>query len=237
MAHSKWLFFKNLVGFAPEIVLITACVLLIPGLLLLQRITLAKTGATLYINRVAALIAVVLSIVYFLLIWASPVEFTVLHGLQSTLFTYWFRLAFSFLMIPFFLHLFYETRIRNLFYTFEHYYVLLFAFVGLHGLVICTNFFNLFLFVELYALSVYYLLADRRFSPYALESAFKYFVVSSVSSAIMLLGAYFTYYATGSIDFNSIKTLNLVDDSYLTLGVFLVSMALLVKIGAGLFYF
>lgn len=109
--------------------------------------------------------------------------------------------------------------------------------MGLHGLLVCTNFLNLFLFVELYALSVYYLLADRRFSSYALESAFKYFVISSVSSALMLFGAFFVYYSTGSIDFNSIKTLNLVDDYYLILGVFLVATALLIKIGAGLFYF
>jgi len=61
--------------------------------------------------------------------------------------------------------------------------------------------------LELHSLALYVLVAMNRYSTLSLEATLKYFLLGSISSALMLFGVSFIYGACGSLDFYDISYL------------------------------
>ncbi len=83
----------------------------------------------------------------------------------------------------------------------EYYVLMLFAMLGMMLMASATNFIIMYLGMELMALSVYVLVAYQREVLRANEAALKYFILGSLSSAMLLYGITFLYGVTGSFDF------------------------------------
>jgi proton-translocating NADH-quinone oxidoreductase chain N len=79
------------------------------------------------------------------------------------------------------------------------YPLLLWLVIGLVGMVLAADLFNLYLFCELMCVAAYVLVAFRRGDASAIEAGFKYLVMGSVGTVTMLLGISFVYRETGSI--------------------------------------
>ena len=80
------------------------------------------------------------------------------------------------------------------------YYPLLVLLVaGLLGMVMAGDLFSLYLFCELMSISAYALVAFRREQGTAIEAGFKYLIVGSLGTALLLFGISFVYRAGGSL--------------------------------------
>jgi proton-translocating NADH-quinone oxidoreductase chain N len=80
------------------------------------------------------------------------------------------------------------------------YYPLLVLLVaGLLGMVMAGDLFSLYLCCELMSLSAYALVAFRREQGTAIEAGFKYLIVGSLGTALLLFGISFVYRASGSL--------------------------------------
>ena len=78
------------------------------------------------------------------------------------------------------------------------YPLLLLMLAGLLGMLLTTDLFNLYLFCELMSISAYVLVAFRRHTDTSVEAGFKYLILGSTATLIMLLGISWIYRETGS---------------------------------------
>ena len=94
----------------------------------------------------------------------------------------------------------YSGRYLVLDRRYETYYPLLLLLVtGLVGMVLAADLFNLYMFCELMSVAAYVLVAFRRRLATAIEAGFKYLVMGSVGTVIILLGISFVYRETGTL--------------------------------------
>jgi len=85
----------------------------------------------------------------------------------------------------------------------DRYYLLLLTLIaGLVGVTLADDFFTLYVFWELMALSSYSLVAFRKWSWEAVEAGFKYLVMSTMGSLAVLLGIAVLYGIAGSLRFD-----------------------------------
>ncbi|MDJ0806809.1 MAG: proton-conducting transporter membrane subunit [Gammaproteobacteria bacterium] len=71
--------------------------------------------------------------------------------------------------------------------------------MGISGMVMTRDLFNLFIFIEITALATYGLLAlDKR--PASLAAGFKYIIATSLASTFFLLGTMLLYHLTGTLN-------------------------------------
>jgi proton-translocating NADH-quinone oxidoreductase chain N len=83
---------------------------------------------------------------------------------------------------------------------YETFYPLLLLLVtGLAGMVLAGDLFNLYMFCELMSISAYTLVAFRRHTDTAIEAGFKYLIMGSAGTTILLLGISFVYRASGRL--------------------------------------
>jgi NADH-quinone oxidoreductase subunit N len=82
--------------------------------------------------------------------------------------------------------------------------LLLVAAAGMDLLALSASFVTLFVALELFSVTLYALCAFEVGSAASLESGFKYLVLGSVGSAVLVYGAAFIYGATGSFQFDAI---------------------------------
>ncbi len=103
--------------------------------------------------------------------------------------------------------------------------------LGATGITFTGDFFNLFVFIEITSIAAYGLVASSR-TKGALEAAFKYMVVGSISSTFILLGVVFLYKATGSLNMMDIagKLLGGISSAVLALITLLILSGLLVEL-------
>ena len=98
-----------------------------------------------------------------------------------------------------------------------------------------TSFVTLFVGLELFSLSLYVLCAFDGKSRASLEAGFKYLVLGTIGSIVLVYGAAFLYGATGSFMYGGVAA-SLAEggshDSIVTLGTALVLIGLLFKVGA-----
>jgi multicomponent Na+:H+ antiporter subunit D len=80
-----------------------------------------------------------------------------------------------------------------------YYPLLLLTQVGLFGIFMSKDLFNLFLLTELTTVSASALIAFRFHQEIAIKAGFKYLIMSSLGTMIMLLGIYFVYQSAGSL--------------------------------------
>ncbi|MEN8177061.1 MAG: proton-conducting transporter membrane subunit [Pseudomonadota bacterium] len=71
--------------------------------------------------------------------------------------------------------------------------------MGISGMVMTRDLFNLFIFIEITALATYGLLALDK-SPASLAAGFKYIIATSLASTFFLLGTMLLYYLTGTLN-------------------------------------
>ncbi|MBN1811323.1 MAG: NADH dehydrogenase [Anaerolineae bacterium] len=83
---------------------------------------------------------------------------------------------------------------------YETYYpLLLLLATGLVGMVMAADLFNLYMFCELMSISAYVLVGFRRRTQTAIEASFKYLMMGSVGTVILLLGISFVYRERGHL--------------------------------------
>ncbi|MFP7696245.1 NADH-quinone oxidoreductase subunit NuoN [Trueperella sp. LYQ143] len=116
----------------------------------------------------------------------------------------------------------------------------LFATGGMMAFVSSFNLLSLFIALEVISLPLYVLCATaRRKRLLSQEAALKYFVLGAFSSAIFLMGSAFIYGSTGSLDFAVIFTYEYragLSTALLTMGVIMLVIGLLFKVGAAPFH-
>ncbi|MEM3921384.1 MAG: proton-conducting transporter membrane subunit [Nitrososphaerota archaeon] len=89
---------------------------------------------------------------------------------------------------------------------FDRYYALLLTLIaGMIGVTMANDFFTLYVFWELMAISSYSLVAFRKWSWEAVEAGFKYLVMSTLGSLAALLGIALLYGLAGSLRFDAVK--------------------------------
>jgi len=94
----------------------------------------------------------------------------------------------------------YSGRYLALDHRYETYYpLLLLLMTGLVGMVMAADLFNLYMFCELMSVAAYVLVAFRRRLDTAIEAGFKYLVMGSVGTVIILLGISFVYREMGTL--------------------------------------
>jgi proton-translocating NADH-quinone oxidoreductase chain N len=119
----------------------------------------------------------------------------------------------------------YSGRYVALDQRYELYYPLLLLMVtGLLGVLLAADLFSLYLFCELMSASAYVLVAFRRRTRTAIEAGFKYLVMGSLGTAIMLAGIGFIFGATGHLSLSH-------GTSPLTLGAYVGLACLLIGLG------
>lgn len=88
----------------------------------------------------------------------------------------------------------------------EYYYLLLLTLVaGMVGVAFAGDFFNLFVFWELMCISSYALVSFRKYRWEPIEAGFKYLMMSSVGSLMVLYGISLLYGLTGTVNFRLIR--------------------------------
>jgi NADH-quinone oxidoreductase subunit N len=80
----------------------------------------------------------------------------------------------------------------------EYYALVLFAVVGMLGLVSCRELVSLFVALEIMSIALYALAGQQRSRPESQEAALKYFLTGAFSSAFFLYGVALLYGVTGS---------------------------------------
>jgi len=119
------------------------------------------------------------------------------------------------------------------------YALVVFSFCGAGLLAAFGNMAMLFLGVEILSIPVYVLAASKKHDLASNESGFKYFILGSVASAILLFGITLVYGATGSFDLAVIS--NFVQDGsetsiIMNVGITMILVGFLFKISAAPFH-
>ncbi|KNE76023.1 NADH-ubiquinone oxidoreductase chain N [Candidatus Burkholderia crenata] len=123
---------------------------------------------------------------------------------------------------------------RNLFRG-DFFLLGLFSLLGQCVMISGNNFLALYLGLELMSLSLYAVIALRKDSPQANESAMKYYLLGALASGFLLYGISMLYGATGSLELNEIaKTIatGRINDAVLLFGVIFVVAGVAFKMGA-----
>jgi len=81
----------------------------------------------------------------------------------------------------------------------SYYTLFLLLIVGLLGIVITGDVFNLYVFLEIAAISSYALVAFNKDTPESMEAAIKYLIVGSIATAFILLGVALLYGQYGTL--------------------------------------
>ncbi len=107
--------------------------------------------------------------------------------------------------------------------------VLVVLFMGLNMLIFTRDLFNVFVFLEITAISMSGLiLLDDHHQAHA--AGFKYLLASSLISAFYLLGVVLIYYGTGSLYFDEIINMKSSLTPMATIAVFLMVMAIVIEL-------
>ncbi|MBE9567862.1 MAG: proton-conducting membrane transporter, partial [Proteobacteria bacterium] len=75
--------------------------------------------------------------------------------------------------------------------------------MGINGMVMTRDLFNLFIFIEITSIATYALIGMQR-TGNVLAAGFKYIMATSIASAFFLLGTIFLYYQTGTLNIDDI---------------------------------
>ncbi len=108
-------------------------------------------------------------------------------------------LAVSLLAVIASIHYFRDNRNQD-----EYYALILLATVGMMVVASANDLLSLFVGFELASMSTYVLAGFEKKNPLSLEAALKYFIIGSLSSALMLFGMSLVYGITGSTNIPAI---------------------------------
>lgn len=128
-----------------------------------------------------------------------------------------------------------EYLIQFKFYMGEFFTLGLFGVLGMFVMISANNLITMYLGLEIMSLSLYAMIAMRKDSAEAVESAMKYFVLGALATGMLLYGFSMIYGATGSITFNEMAAIiatGEVDRVVLSFGVVFIVIGLAFKLGA-----
>lgn len=117
----------------------------------------------------------------------------------------------------------------------EFFILLLFGMLGIMVMISAGSLLTMYLGLELLSLSLYALVAFKRDSAVAAESAMKYFVLGAIASGALLYGTSIIYGVTGTIEFQGIAAAAAQFDALnipFTLGVVFIVVGIAFKFGA-----
>ncbi len=117
--------------------------------------------------------------------------------------------------------------------------ILLFVLCGALVLFSFWNLVMLFLGIEIVSISLYIMAGSRRFDIRSNEAGFKYFLMGSFASSILLFGIALIYGASGSFELDKIAeyAAGHADSTLFQVGILMVLSALLFKVAAVPFHF
>jgi NADH-quinone oxidoreductase subunit N len=234
MFNSKIIFFL----FLPEFFIVISLLCL---LLFLTIITKRRPELVTYnVLEFCWFFCLLFVIFYFFLVLFTPASYYLLFGVYSTHLIFFVKLFLSFCFIVYLLYLW--TELRNfIFYSYEFLIVLVFSLVTLNLLLSSYSFVNIFIFLEIFGLCVYYLVASQR-NLRSLEASVKYFIFGSISSIFLAFGFFLIYFSTGIIniidlDLFAYNNVGLSRNLIYQLGCFIVVLSIIAKIGGGFFFY
>ncbi|KAA1002404.1 proton-conducting membrane transporter [Paraburkholderia panacisoli] len=99
--------------------------------------------------------------------------------------------------------------------------------MGIDGMVMTRDLFNLFVFLEIVSIATYGLLGLDR-TPAALAAAFKYIMATVIASTLFLLGAVLLYYVTGTLNIDDLIAVRAGLDSPIAVTAVLLVFACLI---------
>ncbi|MGF6470858.1 complex I subunit 5 family protein [Paraburkholderia youngii] len=126
-----------------------------------------------------------------------PVSINLRFGLWEGLFTF----SVNVVALLGALHLW--DRLRGNYAALLLYLILV---MGIDGMVMTRDLFNLFVFLEIVSIATYGLLGLER-TPAALAAAFKYILATVIASTLFLLGAVLLYYVSGTLNIDELLSL------------------------------
>lgn len=235
----------QIITYIPEIFVLTGLILsLIILTILFQRkyTPSTKNSTRVYtpdLNTVAWYLCFILSFFYLILQLNTESTYFFTFGIYSTHLIHTFRVILTLIFLLFLIYL--KTDLKNFtFYSFEFLIVMVFLFLTLSNLLTCNSFLNIFIFIEIYSLGVYYLVAAQRVDK-SIEASIKYFVFGSTTSIFLVFGFFLIYYSTGignMVDLELFSYNNPVLEGSIiyNIGCALVAFSILAKIGGGFFF-
>lgn len=123
----------------------------------------------------------------------------------------------------------------------DHFALVLFAVVGALMLTSFKNMTTLFLGVEIMSIPLYVLAASKKGDIKSNEAGFKYLIMGSFASAVLLFGIALIYGATGTFNLQEISNYLAVNDGnipkFFHVGVMMILMAFCFKVSAAPFHF
>jgi NADH-ubiquinone oxidoreductase chain 2 len=121
----------------------------------------------------------------------------------------------------------------------EYPLIVLFTVLGMSSLISSSDLVSMFLSIELQSFAVYILATIYRESESATSAGLKYFLLGSLSSALILLGSSLLYGFTGLTSFEGLYMLCSTTSTYhfISIGVILIAIGLLFKVSAAPFHF
>ena len=116
---------------------------------------------------------------------------------------------------------------------FEYLILTIICLFGICMIIKSNHLFIIFLFLELVNLCIYCLIGLNKDSNMGIESAYKYFVQSSLATIVGFFGVSLIYMSTGTLFLNELNFLISYDSlSYLTiLGIYLIITSVFFKLG------
>jgi len=110
--------------------------------------------------------------------------------------------------------------------------LMLLAVAGINGLVFARDIFTMYVFIEVIAVSSYIMIAVDK-SKAALEGGFKYMIISSIATSMMLFACALIFLAAGSVSFEKVAfaVSNYGGNPIIIAGVLLFVCGLLIKGG------
>jgi formate hydrogenlyase subunit 3/multisubunit Na+/H+ antiporter MnhD subunit len=152
----------------------------------------------------------------------APLSINLRFGFEEIVLVFLVNLT-GFLAAIFLADKFYKSKVNGMI-------LFLLMLVGMNGLIMTRDLFNIFVFLEILSISTYSLIAIEK-NRRSLSAGFKYMLAGGIASAFILLGIIFLYRFTGTLNLDQ-----MINSSHLLIGkagflaIFLVLFAILLEL-------
>lgn len=198
-----------------------------------------------YFSKFVLVVFLVFSIFLFCILWNSAIYYFIFDFSFSSDPTTFLSKVFFIFFLCIFLWLFKNYIFIKTIFMSEFYLLLVFSILGLFLILTSTDFLTFYISLELYSLSIYGVMSVVKTSLSFIESAIKYFIISSFSSGLILFGISVIYFFTAATNFYDLSLfihsyelfIASTDNSiyYLT-AIFLIFLGFAIKLSAAPFH-
>src|SRR6056297_2940359 len=134
----------------------------------------------------------------------APLSINLRFGFEEIVLVFLVNLT-GFLAAIFLADKFYKSKVNGMI-------LFLLMLVGMNGLIMTRDLFNIFVFLEILSISTYSLIAIEK-NRRSLSAGFKYMLAGGIASAFILLGIIFLYRFTGTLNLDQ-----MINSSHLLIG-------------------